>query len=702
MVSFGFFNSSNGDRKYSADDVSRIFSYLITDGVLMTYGDKFFTTPATANLGVVLGTGWAWFNHTWTQSDTAIPFELDEPDPSLDRFDTVYLKVDRRSLGRMNSLGVVKGTAAINPVVPTFPTETDVFYHPLAYVKVRHGVTRIAASDIEILVGKTQAPFITSILQTTDITTLFQGWSEQFGTKMTEWENEIDTLETSLTANVNAVITSANQQLQTQQTQFTTQMSNQQTTFTNSLNGWETDFQTWFDNLQTYLSEDVVTEIWSDLQDLETKNTQQDEAINKVKNSWWEVGSGGDWNAPVFQGALSNGTNFPSNLKVDYPLITQYTTMLGISNPLSPSNDVPKYPTPRMIIRAILSTPAYVYGILMPSSKTIRIRQPGWYEFILVGGGGGGVSSYADSNNVVVGGAGGGAGFIERFMVYLDGSTTSESVVVEIGSGGGVGQNGGDTTVRVGSQLLARGRGGKTGTKPSTAKTLVSYGGDSNLNGANEGMGGGGGGGVYAPNFGGTGYSIRSLGGDGRLGGGGGNGAVWTTPLNGGTASIGMNGGNSIYAGDGGLGSVYQNSTLSYAKSNGANGFGGTGGGAGNGSTSNVGGGGGGGGIGNLNLGGSGGLSNSGTTYAPGGGGGGGIFASGGKGGSSNNLDGYSGAGFGGGGGGKGSGSACGGGGGGGWGVVPNGVVIDQAVSIPSSTKSTTGNQGCVLIMKIF
>lgn len=307
MVSFGFFNSSNGDRKYSADDVSRIFSYLITDGVLMTYGDKFFTTPATANLGVVLGTGWAWFNHTWTQSDTAIPFELDEPDPSLDRFDTVYLKVDRRSLGRMNSLGVVKGTAAINPVVPTFPMETDVFYHPLAYVKVRHGVTRIAASDIEILVGKTQAPFITSILQTTDITTLFQGWSEQFGTKMTtwqsgydakmtEWENEVDTLETSLTANVNAVIASANQQLQTQQTQFTNQMASQQTTFTNSLNGWETDFQTWFDNLQTYLSQDVVTEIWADLDDLktrmvsaETTNTNQSTAISALQSGKLDI-----------------------------------------------------------------------------------------------------------------------------------------------------------------------------------------------------------------------------------------------------------------------------------------------------------------------------------------------------------------------------------------------------------------------------
>lgn len=308
MVSFGFFNSSNGDRKYSADDISRIFSYLITDGILATYGDKFFTTPSTSKLGVVLGTGWAWFNHTWTQSDTAIPFDVDEPDPSLDRFDAIYLKVDRRSLGRVNSLGLVKGTAAINPQKPTFPTETDVFYHPLAYVKVRHGVTRIAASDIEILCGKTQAPFITSILQTTDITTLFQGWSEQFGTKMSQWQTAYDTQmsnqQSGYTAKINEwegevddLVSAGSQQMSSQQTQFSskmtqwqnqfaTQLTNQNTTFTTSLNGWEADFTEWFENLQTYLSQDVVTAIWADIEALKTKNTQQDtEIANKLNIS---------------------------------------------------------------------------------------------------------------------------------------------------------------------------------------------------------------------------------------------------------------------------------------------------------------------------------------------------------------------------------------------------------------------------------
>lgn len=304
MVSFGFFNSSNGDRRYSSEDISRIFSFLITDGVLMTYGDKFFTTPSTSNLGVILGTGWAWFNHTWTMSDAKIPFALSEADPSLDRIDTIYLKVDARSLGRVNTLGLLEGSPALNPKAPTFPTETDVYYHPLAYIRVRKNVTRIAASDIEILAGKTKAPFITSILQTTDITTLFQGWSEQFGRKMTEWENELDTLETSLTSNVDALISRGNQQLSTQQSQFTAAQTARQNTFNTSITGWETEFRTWFDNLQTYLSQDVVTAIWADLDKLDKETKRLDALIPKTNTSLFDL--------PTLQ--TTNPDGYPVNI----------------------------------------------------------------------------------------------------------------------------------------------------------------------------------------------------------------------------------------------------------------------------------------------------------------------------------------------------------------------------------------------------
>lgn len=304
MVSFGFFNSSNGDRRYSSEDISRIFSFLITDGVLMTYGDKFFTTPSTSNLGVILGTGWAWFNHTWTMSDAKIPFALSEADPSLDRIDTIYLKVDARSLGRVNSLGLLEGSPALNPKAPTFPTETDVYYHPLAYIRVRKNVTRIAASDIEILAGKTQAPFITSILQSTDITTLFQGWSEQFGRKMTEWENELDTLETSLTSNVDALISRGNQQLSTQQSQFNTAQTNRQNTFNTSLQGWETEFTEWFENLQTYLSQDVVTAIWADLDKLDKETKRLDALIPKTNTSLFDL--------PTLQ--TMNSASYPTSI----------------------------------------------------------------------------------------------------------------------------------------------------------------------------------------------------------------------------------------------------------------------------------------------------------------------------------------------------------------------------------------------------
>lgn len=292
MVSCGFFNSSNGDRKYTAEQVSMIFDYLINDGVLETYGDKFFTTPSTSTLGVVLGSGWAWFNYTWTQSDTPMLFSLAQADPSLDRIDTIYLRVDKRPLQRANDLGLLEGSPGLNPKPRDLPVVTDVYYHPLAYVRVRANVTRIAASDIEILVGKTNAPFITSILQTTDITTLFQGWSEQFGNKMTEWqdgyddklaewEEEIDTLETSLTSNVDALITRGDNQIAawdadytakmtSWQSQFTSKMTSWQSTFDTSIEGWEADFMEWFEHLQTYLSEDVVTNLQYQIDQLGT------------------------------------------------------------------------------------------------------------------------------------------------------------------------------------------------------------------------------------------------------------------------------------------------------------------------------------------------------------------------------------------------------------------------------------------------
>lgn len=182
MLTYGFFNSSNGDRKYTAEQMSDIFDQLLTEGVLETYGNKYFTIPQTSGLGVIVRTGWAWFDQTWTKLDADQPFQIDVPDLSLSRIDTVAIVTNKSELTRANSIQILKGTPSVVPTPVVVEDTATVHTHPIAYVTVRPEAAQITAADIEILVGKAACPFITSILQATDITTLFANWEQQFDT----------------------------------------------------------------------------------------------------------------------------------------------------------------------------------------------------------------------------------------------------------------------------------------------------------------------------------------------------------------------------------------------------------------------------------------------------------------------------------------------------------------------------------------
>lgn len=187
MLTYGFFNSSNGDRKYTAEQMSDIFDQLLTEGVLETYGNKYFTIPQTSGLGVIVRTGWAWFDQTWTKLDADQPFQIDVPDLSLSRIDTVAIVTNKSELTRANSIQILKGTPSVVPTPVVVENTATVHTHPIAYVTVRPEATQITAADIEILVGKAACPFITSILQATDITTLFAAWEQEFN----EWFENI-------------------------------------------------------------------------------------------------------------------------------------------------------------------------------------------------------------------------------------------------------------------------------------------------------------------------------------------------------------------------------------------------------------------------------------------------------------------------------------------------------------------------------
>lgn len=213
----GFFDSLSGDRKYNAKQISEIFDGVIRDGVYASIGTRFLVEPGTG-MQITINTGRAWFNHTWTLNDAKFPLTIELADLILDRIDAVVLEVDSSLEIRNNQFKVVKGTPSSNPQKPKMTNTESIHQYALAYVRVKKNVTSITTSDIEINVGKTDCPFVTSILEAADISSLYSQWESQFR----DWENE------------------------------------QKTGFEEWLVAKKNGFDTWFDEMKGQLSEDAA------------------------------------------------------------------------------------------------------------------------------------------------------------------------------------------------------------------------------------------------------------------------------------------------------------------------------------------------------------------------------------------------------------------------------------------------------------
>nr|DAX66641.1 MAG TPA: Receptor Binding Protein [Caudoviricetes sp.] len=180
-VTYGFYNSLNKDRVYNAEQMSSIFNGIITDGVFASIGGSLMPIAGTG-MQVVVKTGKCWFNSTWTLNDALLPLDIPAADVSLTRIDAVVVEINSAVSTRANTIKVIKGTPSANPTKPALVNTETLHQYALGYVTVGAGVTSITADKIEVNVGKTTCPFITSVLQQTDITALFNQWDAEFNT----------------------------------------------------------------------------------------------------------------------------------------------------------------------------------------------------------------------------------------------------------------------------------------------------------------------------------------------------------------------------------------------------------------------------------------------------------------------------------------------------------------------------------------
>ena len=178
-VTSGFFNSINHDRRYNASQMSAIFDGIINDGVFANIGVAFAVT-AVNGVEINIGKGRAWFNSAWIYNDAPLPKTLDISEVVLDRIDAVVIEVDHNENVRLGDIKIVKGTPSSSPKRPVMAAEQHKHQYPLAYIYRKAGSTTVTQANITSMIGTSECPYITGILQVQNIDNIVAQWGAQW------------------------------------------------------------------------------------------------------------------------------------------------------------------------------------------------------------------------------------------------------------------------------------------------------------------------------------------------------------------------------------------------------------------------------------------------------------------------------------------------------------------------------------------
>lgn len=350
---FGFYNALNHDRRYNAIQVSSIFDGIVRDGVFMSIGGH-MNVQATGNgFNIVVESGRAWFNHTWSLLDADYPMVVEPSDVLEDRIDAVVLEVNENVDVRLNSIKIIKGEPAAKPAKPALTNNLDVHQYPLAYITVPANSVTLTQSNVENAVGTSATPFVTGILETIDIDDLITQWKSQWN----DWTEEVDLNWNNWFETVNnAWLTWFNQsqsdwedilQERTEEWEEIKDMvdsewASQQGSINSDYTNWKQTalaaYNQWLEQIQGTLDDDAATQLASEI--VELKN--RDDVISTyqhVKNGTEHlfIGSGSNGKVKMRADVASGDTIVISSAPKNKVTVQGETSQPGTGDP-SPDN----------------------------------------------------------------------------------------------------------------------------------------------------------------------------------------------------------------------------------------------------------------------------------------------------------------------------------------------------------------------------
>jgi hypothetical protein len=145
MEKSGFFNSSGGDRVYSATDFAAYFGKLVSNGIFYAAPTNLQVTP-DSGMAVSVVAGSAWINGYSYENTDALTINLATAsgvNPRIDRVVVRFSAVERRIY-----LAVLTGTPAETPTAPALTRSNDTYELGLADILVPKGSVTISAINL--------------------------------------------------------------------------------------------------------------------------------------------------------------------------------------------------------------------------------------------------------------------------------------------------------------------------------------------------------------------------------------------------------------------------------------------------------------------------------------------------------------------------------------------------------------------------
>jgi len=189
MVTYGFFNSVNGDRKYDADQMSQYFKGLIGNGVFESVGSA-LAVSAGSGMNVEVASGRGVIECKWINNDATIEVPITGSHATLPRYTAVVMRLDK--INREMKITTIDGTPAITPVKPSLSNTDTMKDLCLAWVLVPAGSSSISGINIEDARSTSACGWVTGLVTQLDVSNLYTQWVDLFNAYYEDMNTSFD------------------------------------------------------------------------------------------------------------------------------------------------------------------------------------------------------------------------------------------------------------------------------------------------------------------------------------------------------------------------------------------------------------------------------------------------------------------------------------------------------------------------------